>query len=190
VGPQNQLKVHCHDCGDAPILGSSRCANHQRAAAPLPFASLGQCGNPKCDNIVVVTTRSSNRVYCSPRCRRTMWRQRSLSKDPLRWRSRNRKASYRRWHRITVEDFERRVTKQGNMCPIGPHSFGDGRGTGKGCHANPVQDHDHETGELRSILCSRHNLVLGMVNDSSEEIEKLLQYLRSWRKLRIIGASA
>lgn len=39
-------------------------------------------------------------------------------------------------------------------------------------------DHDHVTGKVRGLLCSKHNTALGMVNDSIEELEGLIAYLR------------
>lgn len=39
-------------------------------------------------------------------------------------------------------------------------------------------DHDHETGEVRGILCSRCNSGLGVFGDNEEGLLKALEYLR------------
>jgi 2-oxoglutarate dehydrogenase complex dehydrogenase (E1) component-like enzyme len=38
-------------------------------------------------------------------------------------------------------------------------------------------DHDHITGEVRGLLCSRCNVGLGAFGDTKESIEKVLRYL-------------
>lgn len=40
-------------------------------------------------------------------------------------------------------------------------------------------DHDHKTGRLRGLLCFEHNTALGKFNDSIEELEKAIIYLKS-----------
>lgn len=46
---------------------------------------------------------------------------------------------------------------------------------------NPVQDHAHDAGPNRSILCNRHNLALGGFGDSPEDLEAAAAYVRQWR---------
>ena len=38
-------------------------------------------------------------------------------------------------------------------------------------------DHCHKTGKLRGLLCSRCNLALGLLNDSSDILYKAISYL-------------
>ena len=40
-------------------------------------------------------------------------------------------------------------------------------------------DHDHNTGEIRGVLCRKHNLGIGQFNDSIEELEKAIAYLKN-----------
>lgn len=39
-------------------------------------------------------------------------------------------------------------------------------------------DHDHDTGMVRGVLCSRCNLTLGNVKDDISLLEKMIEYLR------------
>ena len=39
-------------------------------------------------------------------------------------------------------------------------------------------DHDHNTGQVRGLLCSMCNQALGMLSDSPEILEEAVAYLR------------
>ncbi len=41
-----------------------------------------------------------------------------------------------------------------------------------------VIDHDHKTGKVRGILCSRHNSALGLFDDNIENLGKAISYLQ------------
>lgn len=73
-----------------------------------------------------------------------------------------RTANYEEWFR-----------KQNGMCAI------------SGCIKQPSDfkkifdvDHDHKTGIVRGLLCGDHNKALGKVNDSVEELQSLIDYLK------------
>jgi hypothetical protein len=38
-------------------------------------------------------------------------------------------------------------------------------------------DHDHETGEVRGLLCLRHNIAIGLFRDSTVALGKAIEYL-------------
>ena len=42
-------------------------------------------------------------------------------------------------------------------------------------------DHNHKTGKVRGLLCGSCNLLLGAVEDKSELINKMLEYLKNAR---------
>lgn len=80
--------------------------------------------------------------------------------------------NYRRKHNLkryglTVETFDQLLSSQNGLCAI--------------CEQTPVNphiDHDHETGEVRGILCGNCNTGIGMLKDNSEIVEKAAKYLR------------
>lgn len=47
-------------------------------------------------------------------------------------------------------------------------------------HMMPV-DHDHETGEVRGLLCHRCNRALGLLGDDPGTVQRLLIYIRRFK---------
>ncbi len=85
---------------------------------------------------------------------------------------------YKGQYGVTLESFEAQIVKQGGMCPIGNHPFGP-RGKARN---SPCQDHDHESGQNRLILCRNHNVAIGLFNDSIEDMQNAILYLKSFEK--------
>lgn len=77
----------------------------------------------------------------------------------------------RRWnlatrYSLTIEDFTRLLESQGGCCAV------CGRKGGR-----QVVDHDHDTGEVRGILCVRCNVAIGSLGDSVEGLMRAVRYL-------------
>lgn len=88
------------------------------------------------------------------------WRSRNLdaSRDYLRGRS------LRRKYGLTIQQWDERFRAQGSCCAIC-------KATEPGTSRGWCTDHDHETGEVRGILCHRCNRLLGMLGDNSAGVE-------------------
>lgn len=43
-------------------------------------------------------------------------------------------------------------------------------------------DHDHKTGDVRALLCSRCNSLLGYADDSIELLKRAIAYLESFKE--------
>ena len=70
----------------------------------------------------------------------------------------------RRRYGITGAEFDAMVADQGGTCAV--------------CPGEPVHvDHDHETGQVRGILCFNCNQALGNVRDNPEVLQGLIDYL-------------
>ena len=74
---------------------------------------------------------------------------------------------------ISLADYDNMLEEQGGGCAI--------------CGKTPEEngrrlsvDHDHETGEVRGLLCMDCNVSLGRFNDSSERCRQAMLYLRSY----------
>lgn len=101
-------------------------------------------------------------------------RERAWSKNnPLKVRNKQLKRRYG----ITLEQWTRVFEQQGRKCMACPT-------TDPGKH-QWATDHDHETGQLRGILCHACNLLIGALGDCEAEVfataERLLKYLRGPR---------
>ena len=87
--------------------------------------------------------------------------------DPDRARDRH----YRRNYGISLADFNRMVLSQGSRCAC----CGTDKPGGK--HEQWCVDHDHLTNEVRQLLCKDCNIVLGIVDDSPEHLQRLIAYV-------------
>lgn len=70
---------------------------------------------------------------------------------------------------ITLEDYNQMFAKQNGTCAI--------------CHTPPEHrrlavDHDHMTGEVRGLLCSRCNRLLGNSGDDPMILQSAIDYLQ------------
>jgi hypothetical protein len=70
---------------------------------------------------------------------------------------------------ISAEQYLEIAEKQENLCAI--------CGNPPGSQALSV-DHDHETGEIRALLCAGCNLGLGWFRDNIEVMRQAIEYLR------------
>ncbi len=97
-----------------------------------------------------------------------------------RWRKANpdklRSLELKRFYGITTADYEALLALQGGRCA------GCGNGpTGKRKYLDT--DHDHKTGEMRGLLCSPCNLILGKAQDNSTVLRNLADYLDMFRSV-------
>jgi hypothetical protein len=80
---------------------------------------------------------------------------------------------------LTPEQYDKLLAEQGGTCAIcqGP----PGGRWGRYC-----VDHDHVTGAVRGLLCLRCNRAIGLVEDDTAVLRKMITYLRpqakDWRK--------
>lgn len=73
---------------------------------------------------------------------------------------------------ITVEEYETRVADQRGLCAA------CGRvPQGERHHAELHVDHDHETGQVRGLLCSPCNMALGLLSDDPNRMRGLIRYI-------------
>lgn len=74
---------------------------------------------------------------------------------------------------LSLEEFEAMNEAQDGKCAI----------CGQPCpiHSRLSVDHDHETGRVRGLLCSSHNVGLGMFGDDPDLLIAAAEYLRASR---------
>lgn len=71
-------------------------------------------------------------------------------------------------HNITIEEFWTLYEEQDGTCPVCDKAI-----TAEGS----AIDHNHETGEVRGILCKSCNRALGLLGDSPETMARAEKYL-------------
>lgn len=93
----------------------------------------------------------------------------------------NRDSYLKRKYGITEEQYEDILEAQAGKCGI--------------CHRKPktrrlAVDHNHKTGEVRGLLCSRCNHgLLGHAHDSIEMLERAIEYLKNPPAKDIVNAT-
>ncbi len=80
---------------------------------------------------------------------------------------------------LTEERFQEMLKDQNGLCFIcnQPNNI-----KGQGL----AVDHDHATGNARSLLCQRCNTILGMVNEDGMLLMKMIYYLDKFKKAEVV----
>ena len=87
----------------------------------------------------------------------------------------NHARNLQRRYGLSVDEYRTLVENHNFACAICKVEISDALGyTGK---RSVVVDHNHETGDVRGILCSKCNLVLGHARESTEILYKAIVYL-------------
>jgi len=80
-------------------------------------------------------------------------------------------------YNLTLEQYEELFNAQGRRCA----ACGTDKSFSRRTSTFPV-DHDHETNEVRGILCMNCNRALGLLKDSIPVLEGMLAYLKKYEK--------
>lgn len=83
----------------------------------------------------------------------------------------SRAAVYKRQYGITLLQYDQMVEEQNSCCKI----CGDGNPGGN--RKRFSVDHNHDTGEVRGLLCGSCNAALGLFKDSPSILQSALTYL-------------
>jgi len=134
---------------------------------------------------------SGDNLYLSPKgtrgCRkcRSKYSTASHVKNPeaakqyaREWARRTRKQNPRRLlnyhyihdYGITIEERDAKLEAQKHLCAV--------------CNRlmdSPCLDHDHETDQIRDLLCKNCNCALGLLQDDMLILESALAYLKKWK---------
>jgi len=110
--------------------------------------------------------RPGERAYECKECAKARVKERNrLNPDKVK------NAHLRRTYGISLADYKIMLEKQDGKCAC----CGTDEPGGK--HNTWNVDHDHITGDVRELLCKDCNIVLGIVQDSPEHLERLLEYI-------------
>lgn len=75
------------------------------------------------------------------------------------------------------------AAKQGHVCALCGEPETEKHNSGKLLRLSV--DHDHETNQVRALLCKRCNRLLGIMKDSVLLLEKAINYLKAHGKTSI-----
>lgn len=110
------------------------------------------------------STRDGRGSYCKP-CHNTRTREnRELHGGPRNYH-------FKRRYGITAAEVDALIKSQDSRCRICNRPFTE--------ELKPVVDHDHDTGEVRGILCDPCNRGLGQFGDSSDRLRSAIRYLEA-----------
>jgi hypothetical protein len=112
---------------------------------------------------------AQNKAYCEAN------KEAIRVRDKAWWNDNKKENAARRRVRrygITLETYNVLFAKQEGKCAICERHQSE-------CKRAFAVDHDHDTGEVRGLLCSNCNTALGLLKDSPEITEKATQYLLS-----------
>lgn len=117
-------------------------------------------------------------------------RQKSLGIDLLKTRAKDRDKKLKHRFGISIEKYYQILSDQNNGCAIcgiehngkigNKHKYN----TSEDLDRNKLfsVDHDHKTGGIRGLLCTKHNNGLGCFDDDIDLLEKAIKYLKKYRK--------
>lgn len=110
-----------------------------------------------------------NAKYCSDKCYKTV-KNRVVKLNP-NYSFNNHKSSIRQNFGLSIAQYEDMMTEQQNRCAI--------------CRIHQSEekrrfavDHNHDTGQIRGLLCINCNRGLGAFKDSDEMLVEATEYLR------------
>ena len=95
-------------------------------------------------------------------------------------KKRNRIGRIKRTYGISIGEYNDIFKKQNKKCLICEIKLPNGFALNK--HI----DHDHKTGKVRGILCTKCNTILGMANDNEEILLSAVSYLKSFLVWKIL----
>ena len=108
------------------------------------------------------------------------------SEATMRWRDSNQDraldAHLRRTFGITLAEYRDILVEQGGVCAVcgRPPTVALGiptRRQGRAVRPRLVVDHNHETGEIRGLLCTPCNRGIGSLGDTADDVRRALAYL-------------
>lgn len=106
-------------------------------------------------------------------------RERRAKLDPEKVKAHQHRTMLKRRYGVTPEWLAETFAAQGGVCAA--CGFPETKTT-QGQVRMLAVDHDHETGEVRSLLCSACNTSIGLLGDDIERIEAAARYLESYGK--------
>lgn len=118
----------------------------------------------------------SGRSYCSV-CKKDYVKELATA-NPERLALRYRNQKIKQKYGLNPSEFNAMLNSQGNGCAICGEQFES--------PSHACVDHDHQTSEVRGLLCRKCNSGIGQFNDKLNLLERAVEYLQPKVKLKAI----
>lgn len=139
-------------------------------------SSTRQC--PRCSSEFVPAPYYIN-AMCVP-CFNKYRRERHSKGIGVLTAEQKRDANLRQNYGITAEQYDQIFTQQNGACAVCKQSETRIEHRSKAKYIRYLSvDHDHETGQIRALLCSDCNTALGLLKEDTKRIQALLDYLKA-----------
>ena len=113
------------------------------------------------------STKDGYQLWCKP-CWYELTSSKLSGKSRGKYLRMRRNGNLMRKYGITVDEYDRILSKRGGVCKICSKSSQG---------ISLAVDHDHQTGRIRGILCENCNRGLGMFKDSPMLLAEAIKYL-------------
>lgn len=107
-----------------------------------------------------------------------------VKKHPEQVSKYSRRSKIENGYGLPIEEYEKMLKKCKGKCEICgrvPDIIDNRTGLPRNLHI----DHDHETDEVRGLLCSRCNTAIGSLGEDINVVKKLLVYLKKWKVSKV-----
>jgi hypothetical protein len=154
--PYNQVQLTCSKkCSRELAVRRAAIWRQENHIPAIPEQRICPCGKS-------FRPRNSTHKFCSRKC--ASKKQKRQIKD---WQNtRGRDSRLRSYYGITHKDYERMYHEQGGRCLICKEEF-----------ETLCVDHDHQTGKIRGLLCTRCNAALGGFKEDIERLHTAILYI-------------
>jgi hypothetical protein len=120
--------------------------------------------------------KSDGKSYRCKECD-TAARRKWSENNPERSRYSARNRRLKHIYGVDIDWYEKTLEDQGGGCAI--CGVKQNRTSGRS-HWNFAVDHNHETGEIRGLLCNPCNRAMGMLGDKVESLTRAIEYLKKY----------
>ena len=135
------------------------------------------CGVTKPVSLFVKHRGKPNGVgsYCKSCAARHSREAREKYKDSPKHDRSRRSSKLKDKYGITLDDYDRMFAAQNGVCAVcnKPESR-----TYSGVPMRLCVDHNHTTGEVRDLLCTKCNFAIGLANEDPDILDKLSTYIK------------
>jgi hypothetical protein len=160
-------KKKCTKCGDDKALDQF----YSYKSGPRAGSLYGECKD--CHFVRTEKWRKNNR---NKSCQYTKAHRDKLKEKMSKeeWSEFHREVNLMQKFGLTLEDYDLMLEEQNGVCAIcGEEETSIRLGKTKLL----AVDHDHETGEVRGLLCARCNMAIGLLNEDIDILKSAIKYI-------------